>query len=267
MLHLVANDEKVVESFTEFTNTGNTEPFSLEASIWVMNHIKEELAASDDEISDVFFHFSGKIKRISEFAKKRNYNNIVAYLAVYSKNLLRNIRRKKGSKENLDYLQIWNYDKQESDLRASSKSIRILRKILKKINRLDRIIISLRFNLNLNQSDMEFLLYRLKELSREPELFIKNKEEKILSILGKQEKILERVNLYSRRIYYENRRKYKRDNRERKKLLIDKASAREELFSVKEISELLSISRYKVNKICRTTINLIKKEYEKKLAA
>jgi DNA-directed RNA polymerase specialized sigma24 family protein len=262
MLKIHENNEQVIESYKEYLKTGDLTQFTSQAGIWVMRYVRQELGSTDDEASEIFFYFLEKVQKVIERYKMADPIQIIPFLSIYSRNLLKNWRRRQFSKCTNEYLKLWDYHREDSNEELSPSSVLFLRSILKKVHRINRIVLSLRYNLELSAKDRSFLLKEISKNNIEPMLFSETHHNKLFSISMKRNKILNKINYYNHKIFNLGKT-YRRNNKLQKKLLVEKLKSKEELFSIKDIAQLLNISRYKVSKICKETIDVIKEEYPK----
>jgi hypothetical protein len=147
-------------------------------------------------------------------------------------------------------------NKDTEELIHQSSNSRI-RDCMKDVSSMGRIILSLRFNLNLNEDDLKILYKCLKKQNKPVAIFHKEYEEKILHCKERRESLLLTLNNCNRKIY-NSIEVYPLKAKKRKKQILEKLINTHIVYSIKELSELLSLSRHQTGRLYRNSLEKIK---------
>ena len=252
-------DQDLYKAFKHFQDTKEIDKFRSKAGLWIMENARIRYNLEDDELSELFISFYEKAHKCLDFYIRKDYTDLPAYLSVYTKHLVLNVFRMRREVYTEEYLQLWQEEKINKDteeLIHQSSNSRI-RDCMKDVSSMGRIILSLRFNLNLSEDDLKILYKCLKKQNKPVAIFHKEYEEKILHCKERRESLLLTLNNCNRKIY-NSIEVYPLKAKKRKKKILEKLINTHIVYSIKELSELLSLSRHQTGRLYRNSLEKIK---------
>lgn len=255
------SDQNLKEAIIDFQTTNNIEKFRNTAGLWMMENARFRYKLEEDEISELFLTFHVKARRCIEFYLAKGYTDLPAYLSVYNKHMVLNILRKRRLSYNESYLQLWQEEqinKDTEELIHQSSTYKI-QECLKEVSSLGRIIISLRFNIKMMDEDLRILYKYLQKQNKPTISFHREYEKRVL--LGQEKRNLLMVTLNScNRKIYNSIDSYPLLAKKRKKKLLHRLLNTHIVYSIKETSELLSMSRHQTGRLYRNSLKIIKEK-------
>lgn len=254
-------DHDLYLALKHFREAKEIDTFRSKAGLWIMENARIRYNLEDDELSELFISFYEKAHKCLDFFIRKEYTDLPAYLSVYTKHLVLNIFRARRLGYTDEYLQLWQEERVNKDteelIHQSSDSK--IRDCMKDVSSMGRIILSLRFNLKLSQDDLKILYTCLKKQNKPVATFHKEYEEKILICKERRENLILILNNCNRKIY-NSLEIYPLKAKRRKKKILDKLLNTHVVYSIKELSELLSLSRHQTGRLYRSSLEKIKQK-------
>lgn len=214
-----------------------------------------------DELSEVYITITEKFLHILLRFKKNGYANFSSYLGKYVKNCRMNILRKEFEKNNPALFELWDEERNFQRIlipEDNQKGNENIRNVLLALKPLNRIVISMRYNLALPKSETDSFLSLMNESDKK-------------EMIGRKEKIQQSEKRYLERLTRLTGRILKKKDgerqmlSERKKRLVKKIMRPRELFSISELGKILGMPESRIARVCKVSINQIREEYEKSL--
>lgn len=266
------SDEELEYEFKKFKRTDDDEKLREIATLWAYQNAEKRFSLAEDQISELVLSFYKKFPICLEAFFKRKYDDFPAFLSVVVKNIflsIYNIDKKPILEE---YLKLWDrdgIDRAYQENVYSEKNIRDLNHYFRILTPMEKIIICIRFNLELEQKENEFLNWYLGSKGIELNYFKDKIIERAIEKKAERQILLRRINSCNRKLY-SGSFKYK-NIQVRKKHLIQRVSHTYKMYSLTEISELLDINYHKVcyyySKSMRVLKSMFKDEIETRKAA
>jgi hypothetical protein len=253
------SDHNLKETVLEFKTTNDIESFRNIAGLWMMENARLRYKLEDDEISELFLTFHAKARSCIDFYITKGYTDLPAFLSVYTKHMVLNILRKRRRLYTEEYLQLWqeeriNKDTEELIHQSSTDKIQ---NCLKEVSSLGRIIVSLRFNIKMTDDDLRILYKYLQKQNKPSMSFHREYENRVLLRKEKRESLMVNLNTCNRKIY-NSLDSYPISAKKRKKKLLHLLLNTHIIYSIKEMSELLSLSRHQTGRLYRNSLEIIK---------
>lgn len=235
-------------------------PLLNAAGCWMEDYARRK-KWDDDELSEIYLAVTEKILQILFRFKKNGYSNFPAYLGRYTKNCRMNNMRKDFEKDNPALFELWD---EERNLKRTPVSEEFLQKnegirnALLSLKPLNRIVISMRYNLSFLKSDAD-IFFKLMDPFDRMEL-IRRKEK----FQQSEKKIMERLTGLTKRILQKKDQERKLLS-QRKQKLLKKIMRPKELFSIAELGKIFGMPESRIARVCKVSITQIREEYEKSL--
>ncbi|HMV76757.1 MAG TPA: hypothetical protein PLJ29_01180 [Leptospiraceae bacterium] len=235
-------------------------PLLNAAGIWMEEYARRK-KWNGDELSETYIAITEKILQILFRFKKNGYSNFPSYLGKYIKNCRMNIMRRDFERDNPALFELW--DEEGNFRRALTaeeplKKNQNLRNALLALNPLNRMVISMRYNLSFMKSDADTFLKLMNESDRTEMMCRKEK------LYQWEQKFLERLTGLTKRIL-ERKDNERKLLSERKKRLLKKLMRPRELFSIAELGKIFGMPESRIARVCKVSISQIREEYEKSL--
>ncbi|MBP7281775.1 MAG: hypothetical protein KBA66_09375 [Leptospiraceae bacterium] len=253
------SDHDLKEAAEQFQMNSNLENFTNIVGLWVMDNARIRYKLDEDDLSELFITFHQKAKSCIEFYLRKDYTDFTGFMSVYTKHLVLNIFRKRRQAYSEEYLQLWQEErinKNTEELIHQSSSYKI-QKSLKEVSSLGRIIISLRFNIPMKENDLRILYKYLKKQNKPTLNFHKEYETRVMERSKKRETLLLNLNNCNRKIY-NSLDSYPVIIKRRKRKILHNLINTHIIYSLKEMSELLSLSRHQTGRLYRNSLEIIK---------
>ncbi|MCP5493733.1 MAG: hypothetical protein H7A23_04195 [Leptospiraceae bacterium] len=253
------DDNTLVQSTRVYFESGIVDEFIKIGGMWIMENARLRYKLDEDDVSDLFIIFHGRAQRCLEIFKAGGYSNFPAFLNVYNKHLVFNFFKTHKIKRNEHYICLWDEGKRlKLDTEEEFELLDITLEMLSELAVLNRLVVCLKHNVKFSESDFYVLAQILKNNPNYPlDLFIKDYKRRLEKIKKEKEYILAKINRYNRRIFY------KQENiefsiRKSKRKLFKRFFKCNEIYSLKEIGRILSLSGRRANKIYKDSIQNLK---------
>ncbi len=255
------SDHDLKKAVSHFQQTQEIDKFRSSAGLWIMENARIRYKLDDDELSELFLTFYEKAYKCIDFYIRKEYTDLPAYLSVYTKHLVLNIFRTRRQVYTEEYLQLWQEERVNKDTEEliHYSSDRKIQHCLQDISSMGRIILSLRFNLPLGEDDLKILYKCLKKQNKLTRVFHQEYEEKVSQCKERRENLLLNLNNCNRKIY-NSLDVYPLHAKKRKKKILHKLLNTHIVYSIKEMSELLSLSRHQTGRLYRSSLEIIKEK-------
>ncbi|MCX7998759.1 MAG: hypothetical protein N3A69_07380 [Leptospiraceae bacterium] len=264
MLDIKNNSNSVLKAFQNFLGNRESEDFLNQIGIWIFGYVTRRLRASEDEASLVFLKFWIEKKNLIHYFNSKGCKNIFGFLSFFSKNLLRSIRKSLETSKTIDEFILSNEisKQKQSSCTSYNNSQKFLRYAINRLSILNRIILCLRYGITLTNQEKEFL-YEFLRNKEKCENLLSEFERRLQKQKSRDLERMEKLNFYHWKIssqtetnsnfYWKRKRKLQAE--------IMKVS---EIFTLKELSTYLGISKYKVAQSCEYSIQYIIQSMELK---
>lgn len=260
MLDFKDNSNLVLKAFQKFLGSKDSNDFTSQVGIWIIGYVMRKLRASEDEASLVFLKFWIDKSKLLEYLNTKGCKNLFGFLSCFSRNLLLNIRKSEQSLKTKEEFALSNEKDKLIQNSPNTKSLskKKLRLTLNKISILNRIILCLRYGIKLSKIEKNFLLSFLNNTSKYQNL-MHEFHSRMRDRKAKELHKLEKLNSYQWRLLY-NEKNMESLILSRKKKLQTEVLQIEELFTFKELSHHLGISKYKIVQSCEYCLQFIAKD-------
>jgi hypothetical protein len=251
------SDSELIREFENWKKNQNSK-FKEYSYFWLIQNLRKRFNIQEEDYSEIYFLFVKSFdKCISSFIEK-NYANLLSYYSIFGKHIFYNIAKLKKLKEFEEfYPEIEYYIEDKKTMSTiSGLSTTLVHKYIQTLPHIGRILISLRYNLKMNDKDLEFLDWYLKSNEIDALDFRQRYTEKIYQSCVKREKLMIKINKYNRKIYSSHYNLNKLRNRKRK--LVEKVDKTYKVLTIKELSNLLNIKFHVVNYHYTTSIGSLK---------
>lgn len=257
------SDHDLIQTISHFHETKEIEKFRTAAGLWIMENARIRYSLAEDELSEIFLRFYEKADKCLDYFIRKNYTDLPAYLSVYTKHLVQNIFRSRRQAYTEEYLQLWQEERVNKDTEEliHHSSTSRMQDWLKEISLMGRIIISLRYNLPLGEEELRILYKCLRKQNKQIKTFHEEYEEKIRICRERRESLLLNLNNCNRKIY-NSLDVYPILAKKRKKKILNKLLNTHIVYSIKEVSDLLSLSRHQTGRLYRSSLEIIKEKME-----
>ena len=255
------SDQNLKKAATDFQHTNNLEEFRNIVGMWVMDNARIRYKLDEDDLSELFLDFDSKAQKCIEFYIRKGYSDFPGFMSVYTKHLVLNIFRKRRAAYTEEYLQLWQEDKihENTEELIHQSSTYNVQNYLKDISSLGRIIISLRFNIPLKENDLSILHKYLKKQNKPTSNFYREYEKRVEERQTRREILLINLNKCNRKIY-NSLNTYPISAKLRKKKILHNLLNTHIIYSLKEMSELLSLSRHQTGRVYRSSLEIIREK-------
>ncbi len=255
------SDHDLKQTVAHFKKTKDIGNFRSAAGLWIMENARIRYNLEDDELSELFLTFYEKADKCLDFFLRKDYTDLPAFLSVYTKHLVLNIFRARRQVYTEEYLQLWQEDtvnKNTEELFHQSYNSKV-QDCLKDVSSMGRIILSLRFNIPLGENDLRILYKCLKKQNKPTAVFHKEYEEKLQNCKERRENLILNLNNCNRKIY-NSPTVYPLLAKKRKSKILHRLHNTHIIYSIKEMSEILSLSRHQTGRIYRSSLNILKRK-------
>lgn len=254
MLPKISNDD-LENAFIRYKRDNNLNKFLETAGLWVIEKARYRYKLNEDELSDLFIDFYLSGEKCINFFIRNNYLSLPAYLSVYTKHLAFNIYRRRKPIYTEEYLQFWQEEEFNRDyypyiIDHPNK----IKKYLDSLCSLGRIIVSLRFNIELQKEDLTVLYQSLKKPIAS---FHEEHEKKIHDLKHRRDVLILSINKYNLKILNSKNKSVHRLKRRKQKTL-NKITNTHIIYSLKDLAEILSLSRHQIGRLYRQSLNILK---------
>ncbi|HMV43963.1 MAG TPA: hypothetical protein PK079_14515 [Leptospiraceae bacterium] len=254
MLPKISNDQ-LEAAFNKYKQERNIKLLLDTAGLWIMNKARYRYRLDEDELSEVFIHFYENGQKCIEFFERNHYISFPAYLSVYTKHLAFSTYKRRKQIYNEEYLGLWSEGMMIRDyIPHILDNTHRIRMHLKELCSMGRIIVSLRFNLKLEIEDLKILY---KNMTKPIEVFHQEYEDRIHRMRAKREDLNLTLNKYNHRIINSSNSST-HIYRARKQRIINSLLDTYILYSIKEISDLLAISRHQTGRLYRRSMEVLR---------
>ncbi len=272
MITKFISDKELISELKKFKITKDEEKLKEASTIWAYHNAEKRFSLSEDQTAELMMLFFKKFPVFLEAFFLKEYDDFPSFLSVVVKNIFLSIYNEEKKPILEEYLKLWDrdgIDRAYQENVYSEKNIRDLNYYFKVLSPMEKIIICIRFNLDLEKKENEFLNWYLSSKGIELNYFKDRIIERAIEKKADRQILLRRINSCNRKLYSGNF-KYNKVQ-VRKKELIQRVSNTYKMYSLNEISELLLIDYHKVSyyysKSMRVLKSLFKNEIETKLAA
>lgn len=264
MLDIKNNSNSLLKAFQNFLVNRGSDDFLKQVGIWIFGYVTRKLRASEDEASLVFLKFWIEKKNLINYLNTKGCKNLFGFLSFFSKNLLISIRKSEETSKSRDNFVLSNEvikQKQIScDFQNNSK--KFLRCALNQLSILNRIILCLRYGISLTMNEKNFLYEFLKNSQKYKNL-LSEFERRIDKQKYSDSTKMEKLNFYHWKIL-SNIETQSDIFSKRKRKLQEEIMKVNEVFTLKEISTYLGISKYKVSQSCQYSLQFLIQSMEAK---
>ncbi|MCE9501214.1 MAG: hypothetical protein K8R21_12070 [Leptospira sp.] len=261
------NDKELINSAEKYYKSGNPDEFARVGGLWVVAYAKARFRLVDDMVSDLFLIFHGKAEHCLKTYRDKEYKYFPAFLNVYAKHLTLNLFRTSRQKNSDEYLSLWDEDRARPEHRIEwEDNLHSLKQEMGYLQPIDRIALSLKFNIDLSRKDFEFLGKVFSERDICIHSFMEYHFRKIEEIKLRKASLLAALNACNRKIFL-NTGKDIDSSQRRKNLIIRKIEKMNNLYSLKELSRILGIPRFRMRKLIENSLTTIRGGIMEKFAA
>ncbi|PJZ44698.1 RNA polymerase subunit sigma-70 [Leptospira brenneri] len=216
--------------------------------IWMVDRLAKKRKITDDESSEMVVTILEVFPKMWALSLGYHITNVLGFFVTYAFNQYRNRFRHNQIPESGElYLQLWNYDlpaNEEVPVELFQES-NPLKSELEKLSTLTALILSLQFDLPMNQNLKQLLLWKLRETGHDVDVFFRSLDERRFHQRQLLSRLSGMITRYTRKLYETtdpNRRNW---YLKQKKLWILRRSRAigRSFFSEREIAKALGISR------------------------
>jgi hypothetical protein len=240
---------RIKETFKKFQNTGDKSEFLEEVSLKILNFSKESNNEEFEEyISDVFLKFQNQFSNFVNSFTKSKHENLSGFLYLYLKNLFLNEYKYDRNKTIYPLNKLYELEehRQKSEKVNSKENEVILDLISNKLNSLERLVLFLRYDIQICEFDLKMLKKKIEKSNYTFEEVISKIQEKRNKIRKNEREIINKINIINTKIYNRNLKVYKFDLYSKKKALYQTLCKKKNLLSITETCEILGVSGYKL---------------------
>jgi len=243
------DNNRIKETFKKFENTGDKSEFLEEVSLKILNFSKESNNEEFEEyISDVFLKFQNQFSNFVNSFYKSKHENLCGFLYLYLKNLFLNEYKYNRNKTIFPLNKLYELEenRQKSEKVNSRENEIFLDLISNKLNSLERLVLFLRYDIQICEFDLKMLKKRIEKSNYTFEEVISKIQEKRNKIRKNERDIINKINIINTKIYNRNLKVYKFDLYSKKKALYQTLCKKKNLLSIVETCEILGVSNYKL---------------------
>jgi hypothetical protein len=260
MLEIKNNSNLLNKAFEKFLKTKDANEFCNQIGIWIFGYVSRRLKATEDEASMVFLDFWMNKAKLIDYLNKRGCRNIFGFLTYFSKNLFWKVKKQERSQESIQefFISLEKENQKNSTSPTNNVSQILLKSSIQKLSILNRIIFCLRYGILLGKGEKIFLVDFLGNQEKYSNL-MREFEKRVKQQQKKSNQQLEKLNFYHWKILYSHE-KYHDLFCERKKKTQENLLKLQEIFTIKELAQLLGISKYRATQSCEHSLKFIRKD-------
>ena len=258
------SDSELIKEYDNWKKNQSSK-FKEISYFWLIHNLRKRFNLLEEDYSEIYFIFIKSFERcITSFINK-NYTNLPSYLSIFGKYIFYNITKAKKLKEFEEFYPEIEYhiEDKKTISTISGLSTTLVHKYIQTLPYMGRIIISLRYNLKLNEKDIHYLDWYLKSNQIDISDFRKRYTEKIYQAFMKREHLMVKINKYNRKIYSDHFNLNKLRNKKRK--LVEKVDKTYKVLTIKDISNLLNIKLHVVHYHYTTSLGSLKYKLKSEL--
>lgn len=243
-------NDKIINSYKKMEATRDNREFLEQVSVLILKFPNEPGNQLFEEyISDVFISFSLKLNNFIKSYRSCGHKNLFGFLHLYLKNLFLNAYKKDKMDEIPNVWVLYNFEQNQERLLNQEKleSSQIADISLEKLSVMDRLILFLRYDLQLCEFDRSYLSKHLSSYRKDIHEIFEFMDERREKIRLGDQMIINRISKINFQFYNNMEKVYKYDLLATKRKLYRRLWHKKEYYSVDETARILQISRYRVN--------------------
>ncbi|MBE7410628.1 MAG: hypothetical protein HS129_00970 [Leptospiraceae bacterium] len=257
---------ELIQSVQYFKATGKLEPFLKIAGIWIVTYARDIFHIRDGLESEMYFLIQKKKDECIRLFRDNPLTQFPSFFNIYCKHLTLNMLRIHRKQKNQDYLALWNETIYMNSKTKKYKSKFKVHSTLENCSQFSKVVICLRFNIELDLESKIFLENTLRKNGIKINSFYNDYFQSIQKYNHQVDTMLRKLNSINRRIFDKSYTDIE-ELKLRKKQIINFLEKPACYITFKELGELFKIPTHRVVMIYNETIKRIQRKFcERKVA-